>query len=94
MTKKPQIAWGAILAACSTHPWVPQRSAIEVKVQPTKVRLGDTVSILVTPDAGETLSQAPIVKVVDQTFPAFQVAPNRWGGAGGGGGGAGSHHSP
>ncbi len=52
--------------------------AIEVTVLPKKARLGDTFSIFVTPDPGETLSQAPTVKVAGKTFPAFQIAPNRW----------------
>ncbi len=52
--------------------------AIEVKVQPTKVRLGDTLSVSVTPDPGDTLSQAPTVKVDNKDIPTFQVAPNRW----------------
>ncbi|MEO0374452.1 MAG: M23 family metallopeptidase [Cyanobacteria bacterium P01_A01_bin.17] len=77
MIQKPQIAWGILWAACSTL-FGNAAQAIEVKVQPTKVRLGDTVSILVTPDSGETLTEAPTVKVADKTFPAFQVAPNRW----------------
>jgi murein DD-endopeptidase MepM/ murein hydrolase activator NlpD len=77
MTKQPQIVWGILLAACSTLLGTAAQ-AIEVNVQPAKVRLGDTVSILVTPDSGETLSQAPTIKVADKIFPAFQVAPNRW----------------
>lgn len=77
MIRKPQIAWGILWAACSTL-LGNAAQAIEVKVSPTKVRLGDTISVLVTPDAGETLTEAPTVKVAGKTFPAFQMAPNRW----------------
>ena len=52
--------------------------AIEVTVRPQKARLGDTFSIVVTPDPGEALSQAPKVNVAGKTFPTFQTGPNRW----------------
>ncbi len=77
MIKKPQIVWGTLLAACSAF-LGSAAHAIDVKVQPTKVRLGDTISVFVTPDPGDTLTQAPTVKVANKTFSTFQIAPNRW----------------
>lgn len=74
---KQPLAWGILLATCSTLIGTAAH-AIEVRVQPTKAKLGDTLSISVTPDAGESLEQAPTVKVAGKTFPTFQVAPNRW----------------
>jgi murein DD-endopeptidase MepM/ murein hydrolase activator NlpD len=52
--------------------------AIEVTVTPQKPRLGDTLSIIVTPDPGEQLTQAPTVKVGGKQFPAYRIAAQRW----------------
>ncbi|NJM65185.1 MAG: M23 family metallopeptidase [Acaryochloris sp. RU_4_1] len=52
--------------------------AIEVTVTPQKPRLGDTLSIIVIPDPGEQLTQAPNVKVGGKQVPAYRIAPQRW----------------
>ncbi|NJK41356.1 MAG: M23 family metallopeptidase [Acaryochloridaceae cyanobacterium SU_2_1] len=52
--------------------------AIEVVVQPSKPRLGDTLSITVTPEPGEQLNQAPTIKVAGQALPVYQISANRW----------------
>jgi len=48
--------------------------ALEVAVKPTKPALGDTVSVLIQGDSGK----APVVKFGQQTYPVFQIRPNRW----------------
>jgi len=48
--------------------------ALEVTVKPSKPALGDTVSVLIEGD----FAKAPIVKFGQQTYPAFQLQPNRW----------------
>jgi murein DD-endopeptidase MepM/ murein hydrolase activator NlpD len=77
MIKTSQFVWGSMVATSSLL-LGSIAQAIEVDVQPAQARLGDTMSVFVTPDPGDTLTQAPTVKIADQVFPAFQVAPNRW----------------
>jgi murein DD-endopeptidase MepM/ murein hydrolase activator NlpD len=57
---------------------VNQAEAIEVTVSPKSPRLGDTLSIVVTPDPGEQLATAPTVNVGGKNYSAYQTAPNRW----------------
>ncbi|MCM1984719.1 M23 family metallopeptidase [Lyngbya confervoides] len=52
--------------------------AIEVTVSPKQPTLGETLSVIVTPDPGESLTTAPSVSVNGKEFPAFQIAANRW----------------
>jgi murein DD-endopeptidase MepM/ murein hydrolase activator NlpD len=72
------LVWKLFLAAAGAIALAAPTQAIEVTVQPTTVRLGDTISVVVTPNPGERLSKAPTVKVEDKTFPVFQLSPNRW----------------
>ena len=53
-------------------------SAIEVSVTPKNIKLGDTISVVVTPDAGEQIPSAPSVKVAGKDFPAYPIGANRW----------------
>lgn len=53
--------------------------ALQVNVNPTKARLGDTLSVIVTPDsATEKLTEPPKVVMEGKTYPVFQVGDNRW----------------
>ncbi len=51
--------------------------ALQVQVSPTKPRLGDTLSVVVTPDALTTASN-PSVTVNEKTYPTFAIAPNKY----------------
>ncbi len=53
--------------------------ALQVQVSPTKPRLGDTLTVVVTPDNLTTpLSSNPSVTVNQKTYPAFPIAPNKY----------------
>jgi len=76
MTHSPS-CWPTLLTASVTASliaFVPPGQALEVTVKPTKPALGDTVSVLIEGDS----DQAPVVKFGQQTYPAFQLKPNRW----------------
>ena len=51
--------------------------ALQVRVSPAKPHLGDTLSVLITPDNTATAS-IPSVTLDRKTYPAFQVAPNQF----------------
>lgn len=51
--------------------------ALQVQVSPTKPRLGDTISVVITPDA-PTIASNPSVTVNEKTYPAFAIAPNKY----------------
>ena len=51
--------------------------ALQVRVSPAKPHLGDTLSVLITPDNTAT-SSIPSVTLDRKTYPAFQVAPNQF----------------
>lgn len=50
--------------------------ALQVQVSPTKPRLGDTLTVVVTPDVGTP--SAPSITINEKTYPAFEVAPNKY----------------
>lgn len=52
--------------------------ALQVSVNPDKPRLGDTLSVVVEPEAQEKLTQAPQVVLAGKSYPVFQVAPRQW----------------
>ena len=51
--------------------------ALQVRVSPAKPHLGDTLSVLITPDNAATAS-IPSVTLDRKSYPAFQVAPNQF----------------
>jgi lysostaphin len=51
--------------------------ALQVRVSPAKPHLGDTLSVLITPDNTATAS-IPSVTLDRKTYPVFQVAPNQF----------------
>ncbi|MFM2064505.1 MAG: hypothetical protein RLZZ507_4176, partial [Cyanobacteriota bacterium] len=51
--------------------------ALEVKILPNKPQLGDTISVLIEADSQEIPSN-PTVTVGEQTYPAFEIAPNKY----------------
>lgn len=51
--------------------------ALQVQVSPTKPRLGDTLTVVVTPEAPTTPGN-PSVTVNNKTYPAFPIAPNKY----------------
>lgn len=53
-------------------------AALEVSVTPKDAKLGDTLSIIVTPDAGESLTSAPFINVSGTDFQAYSIGPDRW----------------
>ena len=78
MIHRFSFVWKLLLASSGVIALTAPTQAIEVTVQPQKVRLGDTLSVVVTPDPGGRLTTAPTVRVDNKSFPAFQVGPNRW----------------
>lgn len=73
--------WQAVFAASTATSIIVisvPAQALQVTVQPSKPALGDTLSIVVQSDSGTALTQAPTVKVNQQSFPAFRMSPNRW----------------
>ena len=52
--------------------------ALEVTVTPKSPRIGDTLAIIVKPDPGEQLTQAPTIKVGGKKLPAYSIAKNQW----------------
>ncbi|MBD2502806.1 M23 family metallopeptidase [Anabaena azotica] len=63
----------AILPAISALPV----EALQVQVNPTKPRLGDTVSVFINLDNPDNTNN-PTISVGEKTYPAFQVAPNKY----------------
>ncbi|NCJ07365.1 peptidoglycan DD-metalloendopeptidase family protein [Synechococcales cyanobacterium C] len=53
-------------------------TALQVTVRPERVNLGDTLKILVEPEPGETLTEAPTVKVAGESVPVFALGNHRW----------------
>lgn len=51
--------------------------ALQVQVSPTKPRLGDTLTVIVTPDALGSPS-TPSVTINEKTYPAFAIAQNKY----------------
>jgi murein DD-endopeptidase MepM/ murein hydrolase activator NlpD len=51
--------------------------ALEVKVLPEKVRLGDTISVLIESES-EDKAGNPTVTVGEKTYPAYEIAPNKY----------------
>ncbi len=52
--------------------------ALQVQVSPAKPRLGDTLTVVVTPDTPLTPNSSPSVTVNQKTYPTFEVAPNKY----------------
>lgn len=52
--------------------------ALQVSVNPIKPRLGDTLSVVVKPEAQEKLTQAPQVVLAGKSYPVFPGASNQW----------------
>ncbi len=52
-------------------------NALQVQVIPTKPKLGDTLSVVVTPD-NPTTSSPPLITVNKKTYPTFAIAPNKF----------------
>ncbi len=52
--------------------------ALQVQVSPTKPRLGDTLTVVVTPDNPSAPNISPSVTVNQKTYPTFEVAPNKY----------------
>ncbi|BAZ82610.1 M23 family metallopeptidase [Sphaerospermopsis kisseleviana CS-549] len=65
-----------ILAAVPIAQSLPAE-ALEVQILPEKVQLGDTISVLIEPESGEQPG-IPTVTVGEQTYPAFEIAPNKY----------------
>lgn len=61
------------LVACATP-----SQALQATIKPEKLVLGDTLSVIIQPDPGTNLDQAPMVTVGEQTYTSFKVGPNRW----------------
>ncbi|OSO94199.1 peptidase [Cylindrospermopsis raciborskii CENA303] len=63
---------------------IPSAKALEVQILPQTVKLGDTISILIKPDPEQALNTdiqnliKPNVKVDENTYPAFAIAPNTY----------------
>lgn len=51
--------------------------ALQVQVNPTNPRLGDTVSVFINLDNPDNTNK-PNISVGKKTYPAFQVAPNKY----------------
>lgn len=51
--------------------------ALEVQVTPSKPKLGDTLSVVVTPD-NPANNRAPSITVNQKTYPTFAIAPNKF----------------
>ncbi len=52
-------------------------NALQVQVIPTKPKLGDTLSVVVTPD-NPTTSSPPSITINKKTYPTFAIAPNKF----------------
>lgn len=67
------------IGLCATLPVISALpvEALQVQVNPTNPRLGDTVSVLINLDNPDN-SNNPTISVGEKTYPAFQVAPNRY----------------
>ncbi len=52
--------------------------ALQIQVSPTKPRLGDTLTVVVTPDTPATLNNSPSVTFDRKTYPTFAIAPNKY----------------
>ena len=52
-------------------------AALEVEILPKKVRLGDTISVLVELEPQDQPGN-PIVRVGDKTYQTFEISPNRY----------------
>lgn len=52
-------------------------NALQVKVTPTNPKLGDTLSVEINRDNPDN-STNPIVAVGNNTYPAFEIAPNQY----------------
>ncbi|MGH1396888.1 MAG: M23 family metallopeptidase [Trichormus sp.] len=52
-------------------------AALQVQITPEKPRLGDTISVLITPDNPDSTT-TPEVLVGEKTYPAYQIAPNKY----------------
>ena len=70
---KSTLALGLSVASCTTL--AAPLQAMEVRVSPTKPKLGDTLSVLIKPDQPTSVSSLT-VKLNQKTYPAFAVAPN------------------
>ncbi|WP_353932970.1 M23 family metallopeptidase [Okeanomitos corallinicola TIOX110] len=51
--------------------------ALEVEILPKKARLGDTISVLIELESQDQPG-IPTVAVGEQTYPAFEIAPNKY----------------
>lgn len=67
------------IGLCATLPVISVLpvEALQVQVNPTKPRLGDTVSVFINLDNPGNTNQ-PTISVGEKTYPAFEVAPNRY----------------
>jgi len=53
--------------------------ALQVNVNPAKISLGDTISVIVQPDSpAQPLPQAPKVVMAGKAYPVFPIGSNRW----------------
>jgi murein DD-endopeptidase MepM/ murein hydrolase activator NlpD len=55
----------------------PAVGALQVRVSPTNPKLGDTIAVAIEQQPGTTGS-TPTIKLQDKTYPAFEIAPNRF----------------
>lgn len=51
--------------------------ALEVEIIPKKIRLGDTISVLIEPE-NQAQPSNPTVRVGKQPYPVFKIAPNKY----------------
>ena len=51
--------------------------ALQVQVSPAKPRLGDTLTVVITPD-NPTASSPPSVTINEKTYPTFLIAANKY----------------
>ncbi len=56
---------------------IPAAFALQVKVNPSRPKLGDTLSVFINLDNPKTDSN-PKVTVGNKTYPAFEIAPNQY----------------
>lgn len=67
------------IGLCATLPIISALpvEALQVQVNPTNPRLGDTVSVLINLDNSDNTNN-PTVSIGEKAYPAFAVAPNRY----------------
>ncbi|BAY39095.1 peptidase M23B [Nostoc sp. NIES-2111] len=68
-----------LISFCATLPIISALpvAALQVQINPTNPRLGDTVSVFINLDNPDNLNN-PTISVGEKTYPVFEVAPNRY----------------